>query len=98
MLVVDQHLVVEVRAGGHPGIAQIPDNLALAHLHALRDAGGESQQMRVDRLITVGMTNPDVISVVSFAVGHLDGAIARCHDRGSDRSRPVDAQVGAYSV
>ena len=87
---------MQVGAGGEAGLAEIADDLALAHPHAGLDALGEGALVVIGGLVAVGVADDDLLAVAARPARLLDDAIAGGDDRGAHRGRPVDAGVHAH--
>src|SRR5215470_7482414 len=90
---VDQHLVVQMCTCREAGRSHIADDLALANAYPGLDAASKRRHVAVGRLVTVGVAQTDILAIARFPSGLVDGAIARCVDRRSVGSGPIDAGV-----
>ena len=89
---VDDHLVVQVRAGGQPCFAEIANGLALDDVGALDDAASETGHVIVGGHVAVGVLDFDPPPVACIPARLNDDAVAGGENRRADRpaqSTPV---------
>ena len=80
-----------MRAGREPGGADVADHLSLADLLARVHAAGEGRHVAIGGLVTVGVTDADVLAVAAFPTDLVDDAIARGEDRRAHGGAPIHA-------
>ena len=73
---VDDHLVMQVRAGRQPGFAEIADGLALKDMRAFGDAAPEAGHMIVGGHVAIGVLDLDPPSVSAIPSRLDDRAVA----------------------
>src|SRR5262249_51540972 len=86
-------LVMQMRAGGAAGRADITDDLALTHARAGAHRGDDAAHMRIGRSELGVVADADVIAVGAVPAGLLDHAIARSLDRRAGGRTEIDAFV-----
>ena len=87
------NLVMEVRARGAAGGADIADDLTLVDLGSNGHVLGDAAHMGVKGFITIGMFQLDHIAVGAVAAGKFDDAFAGRLDRRSGRGAEIDAHM-----
>ncbi|MOA19849.1 hypothetical protein D3C78_1402560 [compost metagenome] len=93
MLAVDLELVVQVRAGGEAGHADVADDLPLLDAGAGADALGEAAQVAVDGAVALAMLDDHGVAIATLAACLDDPAITGGLDRRAGRRGVIDALV-----
>src|SRR5690242_14472299 len=83
--VIPPELVVQVRAGGHPGHADVTDDLALAHVFSHAFVGSEARHVAISRADVLVVLDDHEVAVAVFLATKLDHSIAGRIDRRAHR-------------
>src|SRR5690606_18968464 len=95
VLAVDPEFIVQVRAGGQAGGADIADHRALGHVLALADLA-EARHVRVQRGVALAVVEDHHVAVATLLADELHPGVAGGHDRGAGAGGVVHALVHAH--
>src|SRR5690606_27415806 len=98
MATVDLELIMQVRAGGQSGRADITDNLALGDVAACANAVGVSAHVCIKSLIGLAVLDNHRVAIAALAPDVYYAAIAGCLDRSAGGCSIIHAFVGANLV
>ena len=98
LLSVDAEFVVQVGAGGDPGLSNVADGVALADACAFLDPAGEAVEVPVGGRIGALVFEHDQVAVTALTAGEIDHPVGdRAHFCPS-RGAVIDAFVSASDL